>query len=210
MSRAHARELRARTHGAPRRPSSWTGTQRHVSVATIEGSTTDVIGQDEVRARRGPHSRAVVQRRCPTSRTRPRRPRRSRPTAPSSRATRSASGSPRCSRWSVLKQEMSPDRFIDIPGAVIDIYKTYRPSPAAARAPARARPRPARRREDLLQVRGREPGRLAQAQHRDPAGVLQQAGGHHQDLHRDRCGPVGLGARRSPVLCTASTSRSSW
>jgi tryptophan synthase beta chain len=28
-----------------------------------------------------------------------------------------------------IKQEMSPDRWIDIPGAVIDIYKTYRPSP---------------------------------------------------------------------------------
>jgi tryptophan synthase beta chain len=28
-----------------------------------------------------------------------------------------------------LKQEMSPDRYIDIPGAVLDIYKTYRPSP---------------------------------------------------------------------------------
>src|SRR5512136_2175950 len=29
----------------------------------------------------------------------------------------------------VLKQEMSTERFIDIPGAVLDIYKTYRPSP---------------------------------------------------------------------------------
>ena len=28
-----------------------------------------------------------------------------------------------------LKQEMSGDRYIDIPGAVIDIYKTYRPAP---------------------------------------------------------------------------------
>ncbi|TLM65782.1 MAG: TrpB-like pyridoxal-phosphate dependent enzyme, partial [Actinobacteria bacterium] len=28
-----------------------------------------------------------------------------------------------------LKQEGSGDRFIDIPGAVIDVYKTYRPSP---------------------------------------------------------------------------------
>ena len=28
-----------------------------------------------------------------------------------------------------LKQEMSAERFIDIPGAVIDVYKTYRPSP---------------------------------------------------------------------------------
>ncbi len=29
----------------------------------------------------------------------------------------------------ILKQEMSAERYIDIPGAVIDIYKTYRPSP---------------------------------------------------------------------------------
>lgn len=29
----------------------------------------------------------------------------------------------------VLKQEMSAERYIDIPGAVIDIYKQYRPSP---------------------------------------------------------------------------------
>lgn len=28
-----------------------------------------------------------------------------------------------------LKQESSPDRWIDIPGAVIDVYKEYRPSP---------------------------------------------------------------------------------
>ena len=28
-----------------------------------------------------------------------------------------------------VKQEMSPERWIDIPGAVIDVYKTYRPSP---------------------------------------------------------------------------------
>lgn len=28
-----------------------------------------------------------------------------------------------------IKQEMSPDRWIDIPGAVIDVYKSYRPSP---------------------------------------------------------------------------------
>ncbi len=29
----------------------------------------------------------------------------------------------------VLKQEMSGERYIDIPGAVLDVYKTYRPSP---------------------------------------------------------------------------------
>jgi tryptophan synthase beta chain len=29
----------------------------------------------------------------------------------------------------LIMQELSPDRYIDIPGAVLDVYKTYRPSP---------------------------------------------------------------------------------
>ncbi|GAB4275938.1 MAG: TrpB-like pyridoxal phosphate-dependent enzyme [Coriobacteriia bacterium] len=29
----------------------------------------------------------------------------------------------------LLQQEMSPERYIDIPGAILDVYKTYRPSP---------------------------------------------------------------------------------
>ncbi|MBE0477375.1 MAG: TrpB-like pyridoxal phosphate-dependent enzyme [Coriobacteriia bacterium] len=29
----------------------------------------------------------------------------------------------------LIAQEMSPERYIDIPGAVIDVYKTYRPAP---------------------------------------------------------------------------------
>ncbi|MDH4139235.1 MAG: TrpB-like pyridoxal phosphate-dependent enzyme [Coriobacteriia bacterium] len=29
----------------------------------------------------------------------------------------------------LIKQEVSTDRYIDIPGAIIDVYKTYRPSP---------------------------------------------------------------------------------
>jgi len=29
----------------------------------------------------------------------------------------------------LIMQEVSPERYIDIPGAVIDVYKTYRPSP---------------------------------------------------------------------------------
>ena len=57
-----------------------------------------------------------------------------------------------------------------------------RPSPrAAARHP----------RQDLLQVRGREPGRLAQAEHVGAAGVLQPPGGHPEADHRDRRRPVG-------------------
>ena len=46
----------------------------------------------------------------------------------------------------------------------------------------------------LLQVRGRQPGRVAQAEHRRAAGVLQPPGGRHQADHRDRRRPVGLGA----------------
>ena len=29
----------------------------------------------------------------------------------------------------IIKQELSPERYIDIPGAVLDVFKTYRPSP---------------------------------------------------------------------------------
>jgi hypothetical protein len=46
--------------------------------------------------------------------------------------------------------------------------------------------------EDLLQVRGRQPGRLAQGQHLGAAGLLQQDGRHHPPDHRNRRRPVGL------------------
>ena len=90
-----------------------------------------------------------------------------------------------------LKQEMSAGPLDRHPRRGHRRLQDVPPLAAASRQAARARPRPARGRQDLLQVRGREPRRLAQAQHRHPAGVLQQAGGHHQDLDRDRRRPVG-------------------
>ena len=45
----------------------------------------------------------------------------------------------------------------------------------------------------LLQVRGRVAGRVAQAEHRRAAGLLQQGGRHPADRHRDRRRSVGLG-----------------
>ena len=45
--------------------------------------------------------------------------------------------------------------------------------------------------QDLLQVRRRQPGRLAQAEHRGAAGLLQPPGGRHPADHRDRRRPVG-------------------
>ena len=47
----------------------------------------------------------------------------------------------------------------------------------------------------LLQVRGRQPAGQPQAEHRRGAGVLQQAGGPHAALDRDRRRPVGERAR---------------
>ena len=44
---------------------------------------------------------------------------------------------------------------------------------------------------DLLQVRGRVAGRVAQAEHRRPAGVLQRGRGHQAAHHRDRRRAVG-------------------
>src|SRR5690606_5707065 len=62
------------------------------------------------------------------------------------------------------------------------------PLAARARAPARAGAR--HEGSDLLQVRGCEPGRLAQAQHRGRAGVLQRARGNDEAHDRDGRGPV--------------------
>ena len=73
----------------------------------------------------------------------------------------------------LILQEVTQERYIDIPGEVLDVYRLWRPSPAVPRPPAgegARHPGP-----DLLQVRGRLPGRLAQAEHRGAAGVLQRA-----------------------------------
>ena len=67
------------------------------------------------------------------------------------------------------------------------------PHAAVPGAPARARARYAG--PHLLQVRGRLPGRLAQAEQRRGAGVREQAGRREAPGHGDRRRPVGLGAR---------------
>ena len=55
--------------------------------------------------------------------------------------------------------------------------------------------------EDLLQVRGDEPGGVAQAQHRRAAGVVQRRGRGEERGHRDRRRPVGQRAvlRQQPL-----------
>ena len=89
----------------------------------------------------------------------------------------------------LIGQEVTGERYVDIPGAVLDVYRLWRPSPLyrahrleKALGYARA---------DLLQVRGRLAGRFAQAQHGGAAGVLQRSGRHPPADDRDRRRPVG-------------------
>ena len=93
----------------------------------------------------------------------------------------------------LILQEVSTDREIEIPDPVREAYQLYRPSPLIRahrleRGPRHPGPH-------LLQVRGREPGRLPQAEHGLAAGVLQQGGRRHAPRDRDRRRAVGQCAR---------------
>ena len=69
----------------------------------------------------------------------------------------------------LILQEVSQDRYVDIPGAVLDVYRQWRPTPALPGPPPRAGPRHAG--PDLLQVRGR----LARPARHKPNTAVPQA-----------------------------------
>ena len=93
----------------------------------------------------------------------------------------------------IIGQEVSTDRLIAIPEEVRSRLPAVEADAALPRAAPRAGARDAR--AHLLQVRGRLADRLAQAEHRGRAGVLQQARGRHPAHDRDGRRPVGLVAR---------------
>ena len=94
----------------------------------------------------------------------------------------------------LIAQEVSTGARGRDPGRGPRGLQAVAPDAAVPRAPARARARYAR--AHLLQVRGHLAGRLAQAQHRRPAGLRERARpGVTQARDRDRRRPVGLGAR---------------
>ena len=92
----------------------------------------------------------------------------------------------------LVRQEMSPERYIEIPGPVQEVYALYRPTPLTRAV------RLERELQDpgahLLQERERLAGRQPQAQHGHCAGLLQQAGRREAAGHGNRRGAVGLGA----------------
>ena len=75
----------------------------------------------------------------------------------------------------IIKQEVSQERWIDIPEPVRDVYRHWRPTPLyRAHRLEKALDTPG---AHLLQVGGRLAGRKPQAEHRGRPGLLQQAGG---------------------------------
>ena len=104
----------------------------------------------------------------------------------------------------IIGQEVSTDRLIAIPEEVRSVYRQWRPTPLYRARRLETLARDAR--THLLQVRGRLADRVAQAEHRGRAGVLQQARG--REAPHDRDGRRSVGLCRSPSQAGSSGSRS--
>ena len=103
----------------------------------------------------------------------------------------------------LIMQEVSTERFIDIPGPVLDVYRQWRPSPLYR----------GRRFERSLGLEGKQ--RIyykwegvspagSQAEHRRTPGLVQQGGRHQEAGDRDGRRPVG---QRSVVCMLALRAR---
>ncbi len=74
----------------------------------------------------------------------------------------------------LILQEVTTERYVDIPDEVLDVYRLWRPSPLyRAHRLEKALGTPA---HIYYKYEGVSPGRLAQAEHRRAAGVLQRQG----------------------------------
>ena len=90
----------------------------------------------------------------------------------------------------LIEQEISTERYIEIPEEVREIYKLWRPTPlirAAALGKSAGYPS-----AHLLQVRRRFTLRQPQIQHGRAAGVLQQDRRDQSHDHRNRRRAVGI------------------
>jgi tryptophan synthase beta chain len=109
----------------------------------------------------------------------------------------------------ILKQEMSAERYIDIPGAVIEVYKTYRPSPLLR----------AKQLEHVLglpagiKIFYKYEGVSPSGSHKENTAIAQAYYNKQEGITKistETSPGSGEAHSRSPVRSTASTSRSSW
>ena len=108
----------------------------------------------------------------------------------------------------LIEQEVSRRALDPDPGAGARDLPALAPDAAPPRPPAREGARHAG--AHLLQERVGEPRGLPQAEHVDPAGLLQQDLGHPPPHHRDRRRPVGLLARPRRPAARAWRCGSTW
>ena len=107
----------------------------------------------------------------------------------------------------LIMQEVSQERYIDIPEEVREIYKLWRPTPLLrARRLEKALDTPA---HIYYKYEGASAQRQPQAQHGDGAGLLQQNGGRQGPDHRDGRGPVGT-ALAQACNSSAWNATSTW
>ena len=89
----------------------------------------------------------------------------------------------------LIRQEVTTDRYVDIPEEVRDVLRLWRPSPLYR---AHRLEKFLKTPGDLLQVGRRQPGREPQDQHFDSAGLLQHEGRDGTDCDRNRGRAVGF------------------
>ena len=107
----------------------------------------------------------------------------------------------------LIAQEVSAERHIAIPEDVLDVYRLWRPTPLfRARRLERDLGTPG---QDLLQVRGRQPGRVAQAEHGGAAGLLQRGRRRTKLTTETGAGQWGS-ALAFAWRCSASSLKSGW
>jgi len=108
----------------------------------------------------------------------------------------------------LIEQEVSQERWIDIPEEVRDIYKLWRPTPLyRAQHLEKALDTPA---HIYYKWEGVSPPGKPQAQYRRGPGLLQQERGPDTSEHRDRGWTMGEAPWPSAATSSIWSARSTW
>ena len=106
----------------------------------------------------------------------------------------------------LIEQEVTAERYVDIPGGVLDVYRLWRPSPLfRARRLEQALDTPAK---IYYKYEGVSPAGSHKPNTVGAAGLLQPPRRHRQADHRDRRRPVGHRAGVRVARSTAWSARS--